>query len=107
MILNIFVVHDVKAEAYLQPFFFSHDAEAKRAFSDCVNNVEHQFGKHPQDYTLFKIGSFDDSNAQILVNQSNLAISLGNGVEFVENQSTEPQNVQVSNEDNIREDTNS
>ena len=54
---NIFSVYDEKAQAFLPPFFLPEVGMATRIFGDCVNSDEHQFGKHPTDYTLFHLGS--------------------------------------------------
>jgi len=77
---QIFTVYDSKAHAYLTPFFLHEDDMAIRVFSDCVNDATHQFGKHPEDYTLFKIGSWEDDKAKFFTNNP---IALGNGIEFV------------------------
>lgn len=65
MRLHIFSVFDTKAKAYLPPFFLPSDEVATRAFRDCVNSNDHQFGKHPEDYTLHRLGTFEDSEGQI------------------------------------------
>lgn len=57
---NVFAVFDNKAEAYLTPFFLPTVGMAVRVFSDCVNSDSHQFGSHPEDYTLFRLGVWDD-----------------------------------------------
>lgn len=62
---RIFTVFDVKAQAYLPPFCMPETAMAVRVFTDCVNADDHQFAKHPGDYTLFELGSWDDSCATI------------------------------------------
>jgi hypothetical protein len=80
MILNIFTVFDSKAEAYLPPFYMSSIGQAQRAFTDSVSNPEHQFGKHPEDYTLFLIGNFDDSSCAIDMHTT--PVSLGTGIEL-------------------------
>lgn len=59
--MNIYTIYDVKANAYLTPFFLPTDGMATRTFSDCANDNEHQFGKHPEDYILWKIATYDDS----------------------------------------------
>lgn len=59
MKLKCFSVYDDKAHAYITPFFLPETDLALRTFSDCVNDPNHQWGKHPEDYTLFGLGSFD------------------------------------------------
>lgn len=61
MIQRVFTIYDSKSEAYLQPFFMLTDGQARRAIEDCVNDPGHQFGRHPEDYTLFFLGTWDDS----------------------------------------------
>ncbi len=65
MLLRAFTVYDSKVEGYLRPFFMQTPNEAIRAFTELVNDPQHQFGKHPEDYTLFEIGTFDESNGSI------------------------------------------
>ena len=77
----IFTVYDEKAEVYLPPFFVPTLGIATRAFKDCINSPEHQFGKHPHDYTLFHLGEYDDSNSKFGVSKRKM---LGNGVEFLD-----------------------
>lgn len=64
MKVQLFSIYDSKVEAYLQPFFMQNSAQAQRSFSDLVNDKTHAFGKHPEDYTLFEIGSWEDSNCK-------------------------------------------
>lgn len=79
----LFTVHDVKAGTYLPPFFVPARGLATRAFTDCINSKEHQFGKHPHDYTLFYLGEFDEETAEFALVPPQ---SMGNGVEFIETQ---------------------
>ena len=62
---NIYSVFDSKAEMYTLPFYQTNDSMALRLFSDWCNNPEHTFGKHPEDYTLFKIGYYEDNTGSI------------------------------------------
>ncbi len=78
---RIFVIFDAKARAYLPPFFLPEAGQATRAFSDMVNNPEHQFGLHPEDYTLFEIGTFDDRDCKLL--QLKSFITHGVGLAFL------------------------
>ncbi|AXL14682.1 nonstructural protein [Microviridae sp.] len=58
----VFTVRDAKAEAYMSPFYMKTRGEALRAFMDTVGNPDHLFSKHPEDYSLYALGAFDDSN---------------------------------------------
>lgn len=81
MILKVFSVRDMKAEAFLQPFFSNSIGSALRAFGDAANDVSCPFNKHPSDYVLYEIGEYDDSDGSLE------AISpvkyLGTGSDFV------------------------
>lgn len=80
MIHHIFSVYDEKAQAFLPPFFLPQTAMAVRVFTDCINSDDHQFSKHPADYTLFLLGNWDDAEGAIHLREGKK--SLGNGVEF-------------------------
>lgn len=88
MLLKIFTVYDCKAEAYLPPFYLSAVGQAYRHFADTASNAEHPFGKHPADYTLFQIGTFDDQHAGIAMLDAK--ISLGTALEALQLEETEP-----------------
>jgi len=77
--LQIFTVYDEKAMCFMPPFFVPAIGLATRTFSDCINSAEHHFSKHPADYTLFKLGTFDDNTGEFILEEKK---SLGNGVEF-------------------------
>ncbi len=79
---KIFSIHDQKAKAFLPPFFLPETGMALRTFGDCVNSQSHQFNKHPEDYTIFELGTFDDNTGKIVL--ENAPQSRGNGVEFID-----------------------
>ena len=60
---KIFTVYDSKAEAYLPPFFMASTGSAMRAFEDSIHDTTTQFAKHPEDYTIFELGTYDDATA--------------------------------------------
>jgi len=59
MKLKCFVIYDDKAKAYLPPFFAPQIGQAVRSISDGINDPQSEFGKHPEDYSLFLLGEFD------------------------------------------------
>lgn len=61
MILRAYSLLDVKALQYNPPFFQSTDAVAIRALRDLVNDLNTTVGRHPSDFKLYCIGSYDDA----------------------------------------------
>lgn len=80
MIIKIFAVFDTKAQAFNSPFFMMNEGMAIRGFSDAVNNKENAIGQHPEDYTLFRIGDYNDENGAIT---PEAPTTLGIGVEYI------------------------
>ena len=76
---QVFSIYDSKAEAHLQPFFMDTVGMATRAVQDCLSDPEHQFNRHPEDYTLFHLGTFDDANGEFSMD---IKKSLGNLIEL-------------------------
>jgi len=81
MRLKVFTVFDIKAEAYLQPFFMTATGSAIRAFTELVNDKGHNFGKHPSDFTLFQLAEFDDATGEFF--PLKVPVPLGTGNEFL------------------------
>lgn len=61
----IYSIHDMKAHANMQPWFLPNDELAVRAFGDCVNDPEHNFGRHPEDYVLQQVGIWKPNKGTI------------------------------------------
>lgn len=76
----VFAVYDSKAEIFNQPMFFKGKGEALRAFGDEANRPESAIFKHPGDYTLMLIGSYDVEIG--LLTPLPTPQSLGLGVEY-------------------------
>lgn len=61
MINKVYSIFDSKVGAHLQPFFMQANGAAIRAVTELVKDKTHAFGKFPADYTLFELGTFDNS----------------------------------------------
>ena len=81
MVHKIFAVYDSKAQCYTPPYFQHQEAMAVRTFTDCCQDPEHTFGKHPEDYTLFDLGQYDDSTGTITQDK---IVSLFNGLHLTQ-----------------------
>ena len=78
---KMFTVYDKKAKSYLPPFYMQSTGQAMRTFEDTVNDKEHAFGKHPEDYVIFEVGSFDDQNCTFELHQT--PITLAAAIELI------------------------
>jgi len=67
MLMHVYSVFDTAAGIYMRPFVSQADGEATRMFGDLSTDAEHPIGKHPEDYSLFRLGSFNDQNGGLTV----------------------------------------
>lgn len=65
MILKIYSVFDAAIKAYMPPFTMRADGEAIRALSQTVQDTNHQFHRHAEDYSLHLLGTFDDNSGNV------------------------------------------
>lgn len=57
---KVFSIYDTKAKVYNLPFYSQQVASAIRMFGDVANDRNTSINKHPADYVLYEIGTFDD-----------------------------------------------
>lgn len=62
---NLYSVYDSAVAAYMKPLVFSADGEATRWFSDQATNAESMVNRHPEDYSIFRVGMFDDQKGEL------------------------------------------
>lgn len=65
MELKVFTVRDSKAEFFSPPFFNKTHGEAERNFRTLANDQNSMINKHPEDYDLYFVGTFDDSTGKM------------------------------------------
>lgn len=75
-----YAVFDEKAKIYSGPFLEVTDGTAIRAVQDAMRSPDHPFAKHPSDFSLHRLGVFDDQaglieghEPQHLIDVQNLA----------------------------------
>ncbi|AXL14789.1 nonstructural protein [Microviridae sp.] len=64
MLLNVYVIHDNKAQTYAAPMFLLNDSIAMRVAHDLRHNLDTDPGNHPEDFSLHKIGTYENTTAQ-------------------------------------------
>ena len=60
--VQMYSVWDQGTESFLRPFTATADGEATRLFKDICNTPDHPMARHPEHYTLYNIGEFDEIN---------------------------------------------
>lgn len=65
MKVNIYSIYDKAIAGYMRPFFAQADQQAIRMFSDEAIRADGDMFAHCEDYSLHRIGSFDDSKGEI------------------------------------------
>lgn len=64
MKLVIVAVRDSAMDAYARPFFVPNTATAVRSFKDEVQNEQSPMSKHPEDYALWELGTFEEDDGK-------------------------------------------
>ena len=64
MKLIVFSIRDTAARGYLEPFYAQTPAVGFRRWAENVGHKDCMFHKHPDDYTLWEIGTFDQDTGQ-------------------------------------------
>lgn len=59
MDLHLIAVYDKRAHEYTPPQAYPTIGVAERGFYDAVNNPESHLNKHPEDYSLQHLGTYD------------------------------------------------
>jgi len=85
-IQQVFSVYDSKVEAFLRPWFVETKGAAIRAFADSIKDTNVPMAAHPEDYTLFHMGEFDNKTG--LINSFKTPVSIGLALEFMNSDST-------------------
>lgn len=73
-------VRDAKAEIFGQPIFTGKIGTVARSFADEVNRnaADNPYFRHPSDYTLYQLGTFNDETGQFTNLETPRLILIGN-----------------------------
>ncbi len=77
---QLYAIYDTAAGIYTRQVFAQADGVITREFSDLVTNAESPYGQHPEDYSIFRLGVFDDQTGKITDEKNEC---LGTGLELV------------------------
>lgn len=75
---------DRAADAFARPMFVPSIGVAIRSFSDEINRdaVDNQLFQHPDDFDLYDLGVFDDSNGRFELYDEPKQIAIGKQVKI-------------------------
>lgn len=65
MKVQCYAIFDQCSGIYEKPFFSTTDDLVKREFQDVVNTPDHPISKHPEHYSLWRLGIFDNRTGKI------------------------------------------
>lgn len=82
MLKFIYSVYDQKSKVFGNPFISNNRATAERDFGYACNDVHSQISKWPADFTLYEIGSFEDTTCKIELNSPPEIV--GHGIQYKE-----------------------
>jgi hypothetical protein len=77
MLMSVFSIYDSATEAWSPPLFVKSKGEIMRWFTDAVNDVNVKFCRHPADYTLFELGTWDDDNCGFSLLKAPIRLAVG------------------------------
>lgn len=66
MRMMVYCVFDRCSGVYDRPWCAHSDQAAARSFTDVASDAEHPVGKHPEDFTLFRIGRYSDEKGELV-----------------------------------------
>ena len=65
MKLKAFSIYDTATKVFNRPFYQHTKGQAIRSFTDLVNDDQTEISKHPSDYALFLLGTFEDDTGSL------------------------------------------
>lgn len=81
MLLSVFAIYDAGISTWLPPLYFRNKGEATRWFMEAVNDSQSRLSKHPHDYTIFELGTWDDDKCKFSLLST--PVSVGLAIEYV------------------------
>lgn len=61
----VVAVKDKKIGMFDSPFVVRHPGEAMREFDTVIKDTNTKFGKNPEDFDLYQIGTYDESTGEL------------------------------------------
>ncbi|QXP08310.1 MAG: nonstructural protein [Arizlama microvirus] len=76
MVVNLYSIYDEKACFFQFPFPAKTRSEAVRMVTDALNTPDTLIAKHPEDFSLYELGTFNDADGVYTPRSQNYHICL-------------------------------
>lgn len=63
--LTVFSIYDAKSEGWSKPIYSRNPATCQRELRDVLSKAETPYSAHPEDYTLFELGTWSEFEPNI------------------------------------------
>ena len=80
MKVQCYAIFDTCSGIYEKPFFSTTDELVKREFQDVATTKDHPINNHPEHYSIWRLGTFDNNTGKIMDEQNEC---LGQAVEAI------------------------
>ncbi len=70
MKVQVYAIYDSCSGLYEKPFFHTADDVVRREFQDVCIAADHPINKHPEHYSLWRLGNFDNLTGKIVDEQN-------------------------------------
>ena len=89
MLMKIFGIYDTGVSTWKPPMFCRSKGEILRWWTEIVNNRETEIAKHPMDFVLFELGSWDDDKCKFSLLSTH--VSVGIAIEYLKAKESQSQ----------------
>lgn len=76
MLLQVFSIFDSATKSWAPPMYSRNNGQMIRDFADAVADSQTKLAKHPMDYALFELGSFDDDKCKFNLHATPIRLCL-------------------------------
>lgn len=81
MITVMYAIYDEKSKVYNKPFSMINEAVAIRAVKDLTLDKNTEVGRHPYDFSLWELGTYDDETANFVPYETKKLICMAHEID--------------------------
>lgn len=81
MITVMYAIYDEKSKIYNKPFSMINEAVAIRAVKDLTLDKNTEVGRHPYDFSLWELGTYDDETAHFVPYETKRLICMAHEID--------------------------